>query len=93
MLSFWIGVITPFPCVQIFCVYTGACVVGTYVWHLTFFGGCMALAGYAEKQNRHAVTCGVVKSKSQAGKRCLIIPHSALMIRLNDCINLLSVSQ
>jgi hypothetical protein len=23
MLSFWIGVITPFPCVQIFCVYCG----------------------------------------------------------------------
>ena len=73
MLSFWIGVITPFPCVKIFCVYTGACVVGTYLWHLTFFGGCMALAGYAEKQNRHAVTCCVVQSKSQAGKRC---PHS-----------------
>ena len=68
MLSFWIGVITPFPCVQIFCVYTGACVVGTYLWHLTFFGGCMALAGYAEKQNRHAVTCCVVIPKSQAGK-------------------------
>ena len=68
MLSFWIGVITPFPCVKIFCVYTGACVVGTFVWHLTFFGGCMALAGYAEKQNRHAVTCCVVIPKSQAGK-------------------------
>ena len=70
MLSFWIGVITPFPCVKIFCVYTGACVVGTFVWHLTFFGGCMALAGYAEKQNRHAITCYPVLPKSQAGK-CL----------------------
>ena len=78
MLSFWIGVITPFPCVQIFCVYTGACVIGTYVWHLTFFGGCMALAGYAEKQNRHAVTCCVVWPKSQAGTELsLTIPsHS-----------------
>ena len=68
MLSFWIGVITPFPCVQIFCVYTGACVVGTYLWHITFFGGCLALAGYAEKQNRHALTCCVVTPKSQSGK-------------------------
>ena len=23
MLSFWVGVITPFPCVRIFCIYTG----------------------------------------------------------------------
>ena len=68
MLSFWIGVITPFPCVQIFCVYTGACVVFTYFWHLTFFGGCMAIAGYAEKHNRHALTCCVVLPKSQAGQ-------------------------
>ena len=67
MLSFWIGVITPFPCVQIFCVYTGACVVFTYIWHITFFGGCLAIAGYAEKQNRHAITCCVVMPKSQAG--------------------------
>jgi len=69
MLSFWIGVITPFPCVQIFCVYTGACVVFTYFWHLSFFGGCMAMAGYAEKRNRHALTCCVVLPKSQAVTR------------------------
>jgi len=69
MLSFWIGVITPFPCVKIFCVYTGACVVGTYLWHITFFGGCLALAGYAEKQNRHALTCCVVTPKSQSGSK------------------------
>ena len=29
MLSFWVGVITPFPCVQIFCIYTGTCVIFT----------------------------------------------------------------
>lgn len=69
MLSFWIGVITPFPCVKIFCVYTGACVIFTYLWHITFFGGCMAVAGYAEKQNRHALSCCVVLPKSQAGSK------------------------
>ena len=68
MLSFWIGIITPFPCVRIFCVYTGACVVFTYVWHITLFGGCMAVAGYAEKQNRHAFTCCTVLPKSQSGE-------------------------
>lgn len=72
MLSFWIGVITPFPCVKIFCIYTGTCVVFTYLWHITFFGGCMAVAGYAEKQNRHALTCRIVLPKSQAGKRGLL---------------------
>ena len=85
MLSFWIGVITPFPCVQIFCVYTGACVVGTYVWHLTFFGGCMALAGYAEKQNRHAVTCCVVIPKSKAGKISLIFTRMQFSYRIYLC--------
>jgi len=69
MLSFWVGVITPFPCVQIFCVYTGTCVIFTYLWHITFFGGCMAVAGYAEKNNRHALTGCVVLPKSQAGSK------------------------
>jgi len=69
MLSFWIGIITPFPCVRIFCVYTGTCVIFTYVWHITFFGGCMAVAGYAEQQNRHALSCCVVLPKSQSGSK------------------------
>ena len=98
MLSFWIGVITPFPCVKIFCIYTGkklhsrclyfsifkfiisifsnnifilivgTCVVFTYLWHITFFGACMAIAGYAEKDNRHAMTCLRVVPKSLASK-------------------------
>jgi len=72
MLSFWIGVITPFPCVKIFCVYTGTCVVFTYLWHVTFFGGCMAIAGYAEKQNRHAITCCTVLPKSQTDSKGLL---------------------
>ena len=102
MLSFWIGIITPFPCVKIFCIYTGTyihlrclyflfsefslkciisksintifililgtCVVFTYLWHITFFGACMAIAGYAEKDNRHAMTCLRVVPKSLASK-------------------------
>lgn len=68
MLSFWIGVITPFPSVKIFCVYTGAAVAFTYLWHITLFGAFMALSGYAEKDNRHAITCMRVESKSQSSK-------------------------
>lgn len=69
MLSFWVGVITPFPCVKIFCIYTGASVALTYCWHVTFFGACMAIAGYAEKQNRHALTCLPVVPKSRSQSR------------------------
>ena len=68
MLSFWVGVITPFPCVKIFCVYTGTSVAFTYVWHVTFFGACMAISGYAERQNRHALTCLPVIPKSRSSK-------------------------
>ncbi|XP_068239461.1 patched domain-containing protein 3-like isoform X2 [Palaemon carinicauda] len=67
MISFYIGAITPFPCVQIFCLYTGMAVVVTYLWHVTFFGGCMALAGYMEKNQRHGVICTIkVKPYSEA---------------------------
>jgi predicted RND superfamily exporter protein len=55
MLSFWVGVITPFPCVQIFSIYSGAAVVATYIWHIFFFGGAIALSGYHEADNRHSL--------------------------------------
>ena len=73
MFSFWVGVITPFPSVRIFCVYTGASVAFTYAWHVTLFGACMAISGYAERQNRHALTCLPVIPKSRSSKRNLSI--------------------
>ena len=42
-LSFFAGVITPFPCVRIFCIYTGTAVAFIYVWQLTFFGACLVI--------------------------------------------------
>ncbi|KAH9645899.1 hypothetical protein HF086_010098 [Spodoptera exigua] len=56
MLSFFIGIFSPFPSVQIFCMYSGLAVCFTFVWHLTFFAGCVAISGYREKQNRHTIT-------------------------------------
>ena len=40
-LSFFAGVITPFPCVRIFCIYTATAVAFIYIWQLTFFGACL----------------------------------------------------
>ena len=50
----------------------GTAVAFTYLWHITFFGACIALAGYAEKQNRHAMTCLKVLPKSKSGLQLCI---------------------
>ena len=65
--SFILGVMTPFPCVRIFCIYTGVSVAFIYVWHITLFAGILALAGRAEKANRHGLLpCVEVTPRSQA---------------------------
>jgi len=69
MLSFWVGVTTPFPCVQIFSVYSGTAVIATYLWHIFFFGGAIAVSGYHEEQNRHSLFWWIESiPKSKAGK-------------------------
>uniref|UniRef100_A0A8W7PZN3 SSD domain-containing protein n=1 Tax=Anopheles coluzzii TaxID=1518534 RepID=A0A8W7PZN3_ANOCL len=55
MISFWIGILSPFPSVQIFCAYSGFAVCFTYLWHVTFFAGCMAVSGHCEFKNLHAI--------------------------------------
>ncbi|GBP38539.1 Patched domain-containing protein 3 [Eumeta japonica] len=68
MLSFFIGIFSPFPSVQIFCMYSGLAVCFTFVWHLTFFSGCVAVSGYREKENRHTITFLKVLPESRARK-------------------------
>ena len=64
------GVITPFPCVRIFCLYTGISIAFIYIWHITLFAGLMALAGRAEKDNRHGLmVCCKVTPKSLAQEK------------------------
>ncbi|XP_023229980.1 patched domain-containing protein 3-like [Centruroides sculpturatus] len=50
-ISYCIGMMSPFPFVRIFCYYTATCIVFTFLYQMTFFGGCLALSGYREKQN------------------------------------------
>ncbi|CAD5206645.1 unnamed protein product [Bursaphelenchus okinawaensis] len=54
--SFGIGTITSIPAVQIFCVYTAAAVVITFLYQITFFAGCLSLAIKWESQGLHCVT-------------------------------------
>ncbi|XP_040070232.1 patched domain-containing protein 3 [Ixodes scapularis] len=68
-ISFCIGAITPFPSVKIFCIYTAVAVLFTYIYQITFFGGCMALSGYAERRNLHGLLCFPTMPKSQASGR------------------------
>ena len=49
-------------------IYLGTAVFVTYIWHITLFGGCLAVAGHAEKGQRHGLLCIKVKSHSEAGK-------------------------
>ncbi|KAH9421434.1 Hedgehog receptor [Dermatophagoides pteronyssinus] len=65
-ISFMIGIITPFPSVRIFCIYTSVAVLFTYVYHITFFGGLMAYFGTVEQRNLHGLICIPVLPKSLA---------------------------
>ncbi|PSN48726.1 hypothetical protein C0J52_08794 [Blattella germanica] len=69
MISFWIGIISPFQSVRIFCIYSGFAVCFTFLWHVTFFAACVALAGYAEQKNLHSVVCVKVNPVSKSDKR------------------------
>ncbi|XP_023324182.1 patched domain-containing protein 3 [Eurytemora carolleeae] len=70
IISFLIGALMPgFPCVEIFCWYTGLGLLFIYFWTLTIFGGFLTLAGRLELANRHCVLFIKVRmgpGKSQA---------------------------
>ena len=67
-LSFLVGIITPIPAVRIFCIYISMSIIFTYLWHITFFGGLLSLAGYVEKANKHSLTGIKVLPRSLSGK-------------------------
>ncbi|XP_067138907.1 patched domain-containing protein 3-like [Centruroides vittatus] len=55
-LSFCIGITAPFPIVRLFCIYAAVAIFFTYIFQITFFGGCMAISGYREKYLLHPLT-------------------------------------
>ncbi|XP_067122460.1 patched domain-containing protein 3-like [Centruroides vittatus] len=69
LISFLIGIITPFPSIRIFCLYTAITVVATYLYQLIFVGGCLAACGLAEENNRHSFTFLRIPSESSSKNR------------------------
>lgn len=55
IVSFGFGIVAPFRSVQIFSLYSSAAVMFIFVWHITFFAGCMAVSGYMEQRNMHSL--------------------------------------
>lgn len=47
---------------------TGFAVVFTFLFHLTFFSGCVAISGYCEQKNLHSVICYKVQPLSKSSK-------------------------
>ncbi|XP_023225666.1 patched domain-containing protein 3-like [Centruroides sculpturatus] len=51
ILSYCIGLLTAFPLIRLFCIYSATCIFFTFLYQVTFFGGCMALSGYNEEKS------------------------------------------
>ncbi|XP_051577501.1 patched domain-containing protein 3-like [Myxocyprinus asiaticus] len=75
VLSFYIGLLTPFRSVQSFCMYTSTAILFCYIFNITFFGSCLALNGRREKGNKHWLTCMEVPKASDdnaTGNMCCV---------------------
>ncbi|XP_027861598.1 patched domain-containing protein 3 [Xiphophorus couchianus] len=66
--KFFIGVMSDFPSVQSFCLYTATSIIFCYVYTITFFGAFVALNGRREASNRHWLTCMKVPSQKSANQ-------------------------
>ncbi|PAV84529.1 hypothetical protein WR25_22041 isoform A [Diploscapter pachys] len=56
LISFAVGCATPFPSVQMFCMYAVVAVIFTYIYQLTFFAAVMVYTCRREINNRNCVT-------------------------------------
>ena len=72
ILSFFAGVITPFTCVRIFCIYTCIAIAFIYIWQITFFGACLAIDGNMEKKNKSFFQMTAVPKPRQSLNRSFI---------------------
>lgn len=68
-LAFLIGIITVFPAVFGFCLFTAIAVLFDYIYQITFFAACLALDGYREDDNHHTITFQTVLPKSYSSDK------------------------
>ncbi|XP_023217404.1 patched domain-containing protein 1-like [Centruroides sculpturatus] len=52
LFSYYIGMMSSFPLIRIFCYYSATSIVFTFLYQITFFAGCMALSGYREEKQQ-----------------------------------------
>ncbi|XP_026219866.1 patched domain-containing protein 3 [Anabas testudineus] len=64
VLKFFLGVMSDFPSVQSFCLYTSVSIIFCYIYTITFFGAFLALNGRREASNRHWLTCVKIPTES-----------------------------
>ncbi|XP_067137535.1 patched domain-containing protein 3-like [Centruroides vittatus] len=55
LFSYCIGMMAFIPLVRMFCYYSATCIVFTFLYQVTFFGGCMALSGYKEEKQQQSL--------------------------------------
>ncbi|XP_067143064.1 patched domain-containing protein 3-like [Centruroides vittatus] len=84
-ISYCIGMMGPFPFVRVFCYYTATCIVFTFLYQMTFFGGCLALSGYRETSNFLSFTFTRVESKENASTKNEI-QEEASMVFFKDVL-------
>ncbi|XP_023234462.1 patched domain-containing protein 3-like [Centruroides sculpturatus] len=59
----------PYYVIQVFSFYAVTAIIFTYIYGMTFFGGCMALSGYREETKLHPITCLPIKPLCLSEKR------------------------
>jgi len=70
MLSFYVGLMTPIPSVQIFSAFAGTCVLWIYILQIFLFGGILAISGEQETENRHGILWWTTATpRSKSGKK------------------------
>ncbi|XP_023232395.1 patched domain-containing protein 3-like, partial [Centruroides sculpturatus] len=65
LFSYCIGMMASIPLVRMFCYYCATCIVFTFLYQVTFFGGCMALSGYKEVKEDHNIENNEVVSEDK----------------------------
>lgn len=71
-IIFLLSCALPYYVIQVFSFYTVVAIAFTYIYGITFFGGCMALSGHREETKLHPITCLPVKPLCLSEKRNIL---------------------